>query len=114
EVWRRSGEHARRDADFEEAVRLDPNYGRVGRIRVGAEGLWKAFGSGEPQIGSCIVPCQAYCCYFSHEPVVHGVCIGPWKLRAIRQFLREKGLDEAEFLGRLLFSEEEQHVRMIP
>ena len=46
--------------------------------------------------------------------MVHGVCIGPWKLRAIRQFLLELGLDEAEFLERLLFSEEEQHVRMIP
>jgi tetratricopeptide (TPR) repeat protein len=113
-VWRRSGEHARRDADIEEAVRLDSNYGRVERIRAGAERLRKAFGSGGPQVGSCIVPCPAYCCYFSHEPVVHGVCIGPWKLRAIRQFLREKGLDEAEFLERLLFSEEERHVRMIP
>ncbi len=113
-VWRRSGEHTRSDADIEEAVRLDPNYSRVGRIRAGAAILRKAFGSGEPQIGSCIVPCPAYCCYFSHEPVVHGVCIGPWKLRAIRQFLLELGLDEAEFLERLLFSEEEQHVRMIP
>ncbi len=113
-VWGRSGKHARRDADMEEAVRLDPNYRRVGRIRAGAERLLKAAHSGEAQAGSCIVPCPAYCCHFSHETVVHGVCIGPWKLRAIRLFLRESGLDEAEFLDRLLFSREERHVRMIP
>jgi hypothetical protein len=113
-VWRRSGEDARRDADMEEAVRLDPNYRRVERIRAGAEVLRKALCGGEAQVGSCIVPCPAYCCYFSHEPVVHGVCIGPWKLRAIRQFLQESGLAEAEFLERLPFGEEEQHVRMIP
>ncbi len=114
EVWRRSGEHGRADADIAEAVRLDPNYRRVGRIRAGAEALRKAACSAEAPVGSCIVPCPAYCCYFSHEPVVHGVCIGPWKLRAIRRFLRESGLDEAEFLERLLFREEEQHARMIP
>jgi len=113
-VWRRSGEHARAIADIEDAVRLEPNYRRVERIRTGAEILRKAAFSGKAQVGSCVVPCPAYCCYFSHEPVVHGVCIGPWKLRAIRQFLLESGLHEAEFLGRLLFSEEEQHVRMIP
>ena len=113
-VWRRSGEHARAIADMEEAARLDPNYRRIERIRAGAERLGKAACGGKAQVGSCIVPCPAYCCYFSHEPVVHGVCIGPWKLRAIRQFLQEKGLHEAEFLERLLFSEEEQYVRMIP
>jgi len=113
-VWRASGEHARAIADIEEAVRLEPNYRRIEKIRAGAEILRKAACSGKAQAGSCIVACPAYCCYFSHEPVVHGVCIGPWKLRAIRQFLLELGLHEAEFLERLLLSEEEQYVRMIP
>jgi hypothetical protein len=99
---------------MEEAVRLDANYRMIDRIRAGAERLEKAARSGKARVGSCIVPCPAYCCYFSHEPVVHGVCIGPWKLRAIRRFLQEKGLAEGEFLGRLLFGEEEHYVRMIP
>jgi tetratricopeptide (TPR) repeat protein len=113
-VWRRSGEHARAIADIEEAVRLEPNYRRVEQIRAGAEILRKAACGGKAQVGSCIVPCPAYCCYFSHEPVVHGVCIGPWKLRAIRQFLLKLGLHEAEFLGRFFVGEEVQHARMIP
>ena len=113
-VWRRSGEDGRALADLEAAARLDANYRRIDRIRAGAERLGKAACGGRARGGSCIVPCPAYCCYFSHEPVVHGVCIGPWKFRAIRRFLEEKGLDEAEFLGRLLFGEEERYVRMIP
>ncbi len=113
-LWHRRGEYSRAVADSEEAARLDPNYRRVERIRAGAEVLRKAAWVGGPRVGSCLLPCPAYCCHFSHETVVHGVCIGPWKLRAIRRFLRESGLDEGDFLGRLLFKEEERHVRMIP
>ncbi len=63
---------------------------------------------------SCVVPCPAYCCHFAGEPVRHGVCIGAWKLRAIRESLKEKGLPEESHLGRLPFSGERHFVRLIP
>lgn len=63
---------------------------------------------------SCIVPCPAYCCHFSHEPVVHGLMIGAWKLQAIEKFLREKGLQQEAYVGALLFDRETHLTRLIP
>ncbi|MGD0229750.1 MAG: tetratricopeptide repeat protein [Syntrophorhabdales bacterium] len=113
-LWRMRGDRARADADYEEAVRLDPNYRRIERIRAGARLLGRAIEDVSPEERSCIVPCPAYCCHFSHEPVVHGVYIGPWKLRAIRGLLGEKGLDEGAFFKRMVVREEERYARLIP
>jgi tetratricopeptide (TPR) repeat protein len=70
--------------------------------------------SREEETFSCRLPCPAYCCHFSGEPVKHGVHIGPWKLFAIRKFLREQGLDEKPFLGRLPFTRDLARLRLIP
>jgi tetratricopeptide (TPR) repeat protein len=63
---------------------------------------------------SCTLPCSAYCCHFSGETVRHGVHIGPWKLSAIRNFLKDKGLPEGDYLDRMRFTGEEHLVRLIP
>ena len=63
---------------------------------------------------SCILPCPAYCCHFSGETVLHGLCIGPWKLQAIRRHSRQKGLSEEDLLARLPFGPEEERLRLIP
>lgn len=65
--------------------------------------------------GSCPVrTCPPYCCYFSHEMVVHGATIGGWKLHAIRQMLKNEGLAESGFLQRLEYGGEEHLSRLIP
>jgi tetratricopeptide (TPR) repeat protein len=66
------------------------------------------------QDASCTLPCSAYCCHFSGETIRHGVHIGPWKLSAIRNVLKDKGLPESDYLGRLQFTGEEHLVRLIP
>ncbi len=63
---------------------------------------------------SCLLACPAYCCHFSKEPVLHGLWIGPWKLQAIRRSLSEKGLKEADALGKLPFGRQEECLRLIP
>ena len=63
---------------------------------------------------SCTLPCSAYCCHFSGETIRHGVHIGPWKLSAIRNLLKDKGLSEGDYLGRMRFTGEEYLVRLIP
>jgi hypothetical protein len=118
-VWRLRGDVGRADEDYRAALRIDPHYGRIEKIRAGTVILQ---GAGGPagwfreghEHASCIVPCPSYCCHFRGEPVVHGVCIGPWKLRALRRFFREKGLREEAFLGRLPFRQVEEHTRLIP
>jgi tetratricopeptide (TPR) repeat protein len=61
---------------------------------------------------SCMLPCPAYCCHFSGETILHGVHVGPWKLMAIRNFIREKGIAEKDVLRRLPF-EGERLARLI-
>jgi hypothetical protein len=62
---------------------------------------------------SCVLPCPAYCCHFSGETILHGVHVGPWKLMAIRNFIKEKGIAEKDVLSRLPF--EGGHLaRLIP
>ena len=113
-LWKRKGEEGRAGADIEEAVRLDPNYRRIERIRAGADILRTAVWKDEPPVGSCIVPCPAYCCHFSHGLIIHGVSLGPWKLRAIRLFMAERNIDENDFLARLPFNEKPHYAMMIP
>jgi hypothetical protein len=46
--------------------------------------------------------------------VLHGLCVGPWKLQAIRRHAGRKGLREEGLLGRLPFGPEEKRLRLIP
>ena len=66
------------------------------------------------ETASCALPCPAYCCHFSGETIRHGVHIGAWKLSALRRFLKEKGLPESDFLGKIQFTGKEHLVRLIP
>ena len=117
-VWRLRGDKGRADEDYHAALRIDPYYGFREKIRAGAGILQAADPAGHLPEGhghtSCIVPCPSYCCHFGGEPVVHGVFIGPWKLRALRSFFREEGLREEAFLGRLPFRRVKEHTRLIP
>lgn len=63
---------------------------------------------------SCTLPCPAYCCHFSEAPLVHGVYIGPWKLLAIRTFLREKAFSEKTFLDRVPFKKDDHFTKLLP
>jgi tetratricopeptide (TPR) repeat protein len=127
-VWRAKGEEAKAREDEQAAIRCDRNYGRAAAIRASAAALQRFFlddpfrlpdaaGIEDPRLAalaakgdgplsnpdlrerSCIVPCPAYCCHFGHEPIVHGVWIGAWKLSALRAFLKEKGCRERAFIA---------------
>ncbi len=142
-MWRTKGEDAKAEEDERTAVRCDKNYGRITRIRASAAALQRAFFDDpvhlpDPagikdsrlmamvveadsllsnpglQEKSCIVPCPAYCCHFGHEPIVHGVWIGAWKLRAVRAFLKEKGLREKAFVAALPVRLKGYLARLIP
>jgi hypothetical protein len=63
---------------------------------------------------SCLLPCPSYCCHFTGETILHGVHIGPWKLHAIRKYLREKGLPEDEYLKRMPYHGEQHLKELIP
>lgn len=63
---------------------------------------------------SCTLPCPAFCCHFEGSPVLHGLTIGPWKLLKIREFLREKGFEEDQFLDKLDLTGETEMQRLIP
>jgi hypothetical protein len=63
---------------------------------------------------TCPVPCPAYCCHFTGDLIRHGVHIGPWKLRAIRQYLRDRGLEESYFLQRTVFEHDSYMTNIIP
>jgi tetratricopeptide (TPR) repeat protein len=63
---------------------------------------------------SCLVPCPAYCCHFRGRPVLHGLYITPWKLQAVRGYLKERGMKEDVFLARLPFGREEEKLCLIP
>lgn len=62
----------------------------------------------------CTLPCPAYCCHFSGETITHGLSIGPWKLLAIRNFLKDQRLSEKEFLSKIALSEDERVLELIP
>jgi hypothetical protein len=63
---------------------------------------------------SCPVDCPAYCCYFSRELFLHGVCVGPWKLQAIRGYLRQQGIPEDTVLEKRTIGKEEFRLRLLP
>jgi|GEM_PF-1349630 tetratricopeptide (TPR) repeat protein len=63
---------------------------------------------------SCPLPCPAYCCHFDNDTLVHGITLGPWKLQAIRRFLRDNGLAETDFLDRMAVTGEEYLVNLVP
>jgi Flp pilus assembly protein TadD len=65
-------------------------------------------------IESCPVNCPAYCCYFSKDLAVHGVLMGPWKLRAVREFLRKSHLDERDFIEKYIVTDETLRLKLIP
>ncbi len=145
-IWHLLGDTLKGQEDEAQAVGLDADYRRIGRIRKAIEALRNAFSPSASPEGydsprpeseelkevieraristdlraaavaerSCILPCPAYCCHFSGEPVLHGLCIGPWKLQAIRRHSRERGLSEEDLLGRLPFGPEEKRLRLIP
>lgn len=62
---------------------------------------------------SCPVRCPAYCCHFSKDLFLHGVVIGPWKLHAIRAYLREPGIPEETLLEKRPISKEEFRLRLL-
>jgi tetratricopeptide (TPR) repeat protein len=78
-------------------------------VRASAEKTGKAVGN-----RSCILPCPAFCCCFGKEPILHGAYIGPWKLQAVRRFLRDRGLEEKEFLAKAVLGPEELRLRLLP
>lgn len=64
---------------------------------------------------SCpVAACPAYCCHFKGEPVLHGLWLGPWKLRAVRGFLKEKGLEEGDFLAKAPLDAGQERRRLVP
>jgi hypothetical protein len=75
--------------------------------------LQQAF-PGNVENSTCTLPCPAYCCHFSGETITHGLSIGPWKLLAIRNFLKDKGLPEKDFLGKMTLSAEQHVSQLIP
>ena len=63
---------------------------------------------------SCMLPCPSFCCHFSKETILHGLYIGPWKLHAIREYLREKGLPEGQYIGKISYGGERYLKELIP
>lgn len=63
---------------------------------------------------SCMLPCPSFCCHFSKETVLHGLYIGPWKLHAIREYLREKGLPEDQYIDKISYNGEKYLKELIP
>jgi tetratricopeptide (TPR) repeat protein len=59
---------------------------------------------GNVENSACTLSCPAFCCHFSGETVTHGLSIGPWKLLAIRNFLRDQKLAEKDFLRKMKLS----------
>jgi hypothetical protein len=113
----RASAAALRRAFFDDPVRAPEHAGikdrRLRAVVTQADKL--LFGAGEALRGrSCIVPCPAYCCHFGHEPIVHGVWIGAWKLRAVRAFLKEEGLREKAFIAALPVRLKGYLARLIP
>lgn len=85
--------------DFARAIAIDPNYTRINTISRAASILNEAF-EGVFHKPSCPVKtCPAYCCHFKERLFLHGVTIGAWKLNALREYFKEKGLNEKDLLG---------------
>jgi tetratricopeptide (TPR) repeat protein len=63
---------------------------------------------------SCIVPCPAYCCHFSKATLLHGLFFGAWKLYAVRNYFKERGIKEEKFLTRYDITNADQRLHLIP
>jgi tetratricopeptide (TPR) repeat protein len=143
---RRIGDDAGASEDYRKSIKIDQNFSRIEKIRLGNDALRVEFFGADPldpldreqienqelramlhdidnerhktleavEETSCALPCPSYCCHFSGKPIRHGVYIEPYKLFMIRQFLREKGLPEGDFLERLSFKRDRHLVRLIP
>lgn len=109
------------DDDTKKAICLDRNYERIDTIKWAARIVGQVFtggsiqGDGEVRSRelrgilesikqgaqhrenvfhkpSCpVAACPAYCCHFTGKLLLHGVTVGPWKLRNLREHLSEKG-----------------------
>ncbi|MBA4418480.1 MAG: hypothetical protein C0392_11325 [Syntrophus sp. (in: bacteria)] len=109
------GDKDKASTDYEKACEIDGNCRRIEEIKRGAELIEAQLKDRSILEASCpVVSCPAYCCHFSGDLVRHGVHIGPWKLRAIRAFLKENGLPEEDFIDRLPYSGEEHIQRLVP
>ena len=69
---------------------------------------------GNIESSTCTLPCPAYCCHFSGETITHGLSIGPWKLLAIRNFLKDQGLPEKDFFCKMTLSGDRRVFQLIP
>lgn len=109
------------DDDTKKAIDLDRNYERIDIIKWAARVVGQVFPGGSTQGDgevrsrelqgildrikrgaqrmedvfhkpSCpVAACPAYCCHFTGKLLLHGVTVGPWKLRNLREHLSEKG-----------------------
>lgn len=115
-VWEQAGDKDRASEDHLRSVTLDKNYVRIEKIASAVSALSKACAAMRADVQglSCTLPCPAYCCHFTGEPIRHGVHVGAWKLRSVRELLREMGENEETFLARLPVTHGSHITRLIP
>ncbi|MHB8110413.1 MAG: tetratricopeptide repeat protein [Syntrophorhabdaceae bacterium] len=64
---------------------------------------------------SCpVTSCPAYCCHFKGKLFLHGVTIGVWKLKCLRDHFHEKGIEEDEFLDVFSLDQVQNAARLFP
>lgn len=86
------------DEDMKKAVAIDDNYRRIDEINRAVRFFNEAFRDTFHKPSCPVRSCPAYCCHFKERLFIHGVTIGAWKLKALREHLKEKGLDEQDHL----------------
>lgn len=86
------------DEEMKKAIAIDPNYGRIDTINRAAAILNEALDGAFHKPSCPVASCPAYCCHFKESMFLHGVTLGAWKLKAVREFFREKGLNETDLL----------------
>ncbi|MEN6616832.1 MAG: tetratricopeptide repeat protein [Syntrophorhabdus sp.] len=64
---------------------------------------------------SCpVTACPAYCCYFKGRLFLHGVTMGAWKLKCLRDHFRDEGKAENEFLDIFHLDDVQNAERLFP
>jgi tetratricopeptide (TPR) repeat protein len=112
-MWHKLGDEGRAASDYERALAIDEDYGRIEEVKAAVESVEAGLEDRSILDVSCpIVSCPAFCCHFSGDLALHGVHIGPWKLRSIRMLLKEKGIPEGEFIEKMAYGGE-KHLRML-
>ena len=113
---RQTGDLAGANSDLAEALRIDPEYGRIDEIKAAIEAVRHRFDESEfLKNASCPVSgCPAYCCHFTGPLVRHGIALGAWKLLSVRTLLDKQGLRAEDFLDRLPFHGEEHILQLVP